>query len=831
MFASVPAFAASPTIEGEAFSNVGSTSATVSAQIGAEGSPATYHAEYGIDKVDESSTPVASIGAPESTVDVSSQLTGLQPGEEYHFRFVATNGLNETTYGTEVAFTTNASIGPSTSILPDERVYELVSPPGWTGEVYNNSKPGQRESDFYTERLVFQAAPNGEALAYVADPSASEGNGDRGKGVGNQWLARRSAAGWEASDILPAGEGESSEQAVETRYVGFSTDFSVGILTAKSPSIASMAQPQGPSPCSVLYSRASGGGLGALFTSSVTPRHCGRPLYAGASADGSQIFFQTEARLTQEAPEIGMSGEEEEEGCPENCDLYDSVGGGLSLVDILPEGKPAGGATFGGPPVGRSERAALQPPGLANAVSTDASRVFWTDTQAGPDMEHIYVRENGVTTVAVSEGAARYWTATSDGHYAFYTEGGKLLRFDTENGTREVLAGVGLKGEGAGVLGVIGTSEDGSYVYFVAEGALAPGAEPRVCQVAKEEPQEQEEKEGVPSAGSGCNLYFLHVGEAPKLVTVLAAIDNDQRRREYFCSGCFQAGDWQSALAARTAEVAPDGQSVVFESTRHLTGYDSSVVGYGIEVFVYEAGAERLSCVSCSPTGAPPVSEEGRGTPFSSEWFNSRGLGSYLPIHPGLSGAGETSMPHWLSANGSRVFFVASQPLVPQDTNGLQDVYEWEREGSSSCSAQASARYDGGCVFLLSSGESSDFSYLIDASTSGDDVFLSTRSQLAAQDGNDKVDVYDARVDGGFPEFKLACTGSGCQGVPPAPPIFATPSSVTFTGVGNFESTQKSAVKPKAKLKACKKGFARKQGRCVKKKRKKVAKRSKRGRN
>ena len=187
-------------------------------------------------------------------------------------------------------------------------------------------------------------------------------------------------------------------------------------------------------------------------------------------------------------------------------------------------------------------------------------------------------------------------------------------------------------------------------------------------------------------------------------------------------------------------------------------------------------------------------------------------------------------MPHWISADGSRVFFDTSQPLVSQDTNGLQDVYEWEREGAASCPTRAPARLDGGCIFLLSGGESADFSYLIDASVSGNDVFFSTRAQLVPRDANTKVDVYDARVNGGFPEFSLACTGSGCQGVPPAPPIFATPSSVTFGGVGNFEAPRKAVVKPKAKPKACKKGFTRKRGRCVKKKATKAGKRSKRGR-
>jgi hypothetical protein len=274
----------------------------------------------------------------------------------------------------------------------------------------------------------------------------------------------------------------------------------------------------------------------------------------------------------------------------------------------------------------------------------------------------------------------------------------------------------------------------------------------------------------------------------------------------------------------------------VFESTQHLTGYDPSTLlregRSGIEVFVYEAGTGRVFCVSCSPTGAPPISEAGSGS-TEKERNETEGSGSYLTIHPGLFDAGETAMPHWISADGSRVFFVTSQPLVARDTNGLQDVYEWEREGTLSCPVQAPARRAGGCVFLLSGGESPDFSYFIDASASGNDVFFSTISQLVEQDRNTKTDVYDARVGGGFPEFALACTGSGCQGAPPAPPIFATPSSVTFSGVGNFEPLRKAAVKPKAKPKACKRGFTRKHDKCikrVKKKANKAAKRSKRGR-
>jgi hypothetical protein len=173
---------------------------------------------------------------------------------------------------------------------------------------------------------------------------------------------------------------------------------------------------------------------------------------------------------------------------------------------------------------------------------------------------------------------------------------------------------------------------------------------------------------------------------------------------------------------------------------------------------------------------------------------------------------------HWISGDGQEVFFDTSQPLVPQDTNGLQDVYEWEREGTPSCPVQSPARPDGGCLFVLSGGESPDLSYLIDASASGENVFFSTRAHLVQVETGDKSEVYDARVNGGFPEYPLQCTGTGCQGVPAAPPIFATPSSVTFEGVGNFES--QPATTSTLSLK-CKQGRVKSRGKCVKPKVKK----------
>jgi hypothetical protein len=174
------------------------------------------------------------------------------------------------------------------------------------------------------------------------------------------------------------------------------------------------------------------------------------------------------------------------------------------------------------------------------------------------------------------------------------------------------------------------------------------------------------------------------------------------------------------------------------------------------------------------------------------------------------------------------VFFDSAVALVPQDTNDVRDVYEWERDGSGSC------RESPGCQYLLSGGANASESFLLDASANGSDVFFGSRAQLVREDNDEDFNVYDARIGGVQPVSPPACTGAGCQGVPPAPPIFATPSSVTFNGTGNFPPTAPVVVKHPVKKKAakCAKGKTRdKHGQCIKNKKSKKAKKTKRAGN
>jgi hypothetical protein len=405
----------------------------------------------------------------------------------------------------------------------------------------------------------------------------------------------------------------------------------------------------------------------------------------------------------------------------------------------------------------------------------------WTDlnTEVTPEdptgETRLFVRENAdaasAKTVQVDAsvgGGGEYLGASADGSLVLFAKAGDLYQYDVEAAATTDLA------HAAKVMGVVGSSDDGSHVYFVAGGVLA----------SNENANHESAVEGEP------NLY-LASGGMTTFIAKLSGEDNAYITN----SGNTEPphyGDWRTSFGERTAEVTPNGSHVVFMSRRSLTGYDNrggcaGESGRCPEVFVYDAGTQRLSCASCNPDGQPPVAVANNiEDPHAAELVG----GAFLPVPP-IYATG-TYQPRWISDDGSRVFFDTAEPLVPQDTNRVQDVYEWERSGAGSCTQPA------GCIYLISSNLGHDEAFFIDASASGNDVFFTSRAELVREDRGEAVEVYDARVGGGFPEPSQACTGTGCQGVPPAPPAFATPSSVTFNGAGNFPAPP-TAPPPKGK--------------------------------
>jgi hypothetical protein len=216
-------------------------------------------------------------------------------------------------------------------------------------------------------------------------------------------------------------------------------------------------------------------------------------------------------------------------------------------------------------------------------------------------------------------------------------------------------------------------------------------------------------------------------------------------------------------------------------SVASLTGYDNIDQGSGepisqagepvSQVYLYDAPNGELACASCNPSGARP-------TGFSE-----------LPVW-----ITPYEQPRYLSDDGGHLFFLSFDALAVNDTNGQQDVYEFERDGVGSCTAQSAAfsPTSGGCVYLVSSGNSSDWSYFLDASANGRDVFLSSRQRLVPADEDERFDVYDARIGGGFPPQPSPppdCVGEACR---PAqiPPATTSPASAGFAGQGNAKTNR-----------------------------------------
>jgi hypothetical protein len=604
-------------------------------------------------------------------------------------------------------------------------------------------------------------------------------------------------------NLQPA--GEKGLEIGSAYYQAFSPDLSVGVLESGSfevpsePVLAAGAPGEG---YAVLYSRSLAGedeGYQPLFTgkpANRTPQEfetAGVESTYGASPNplvfaGGSVGF---GRLLFEANGV-FAGVGRWEGSVGENNLFESVGGVLSLVNVLPGGGAAGGASFGG--------------GLdfSRVISEDGSRVFWTGDRSGCG-SGLFVSEGvgsgGERTVQVDAsqaggpgGGGQYWTASRDGSKVFFTdkdsaglttdtgpgEGESLYVYEVPTGRLTDLT-PGVEGDVEGLLGE-GERGSGQYtVYFVAKSDLASNTNVN----------------GLTAVAGEDNLYALKEGSPPAFVTILSPEDGNETNYQLAgAGGLGTIGDWVGDIGLRTAEVTPDGGSVVFMSNdQKFDGHYEEAGGFKLqEVYVYdsEAGGDgALFCASCARDGLKAESN-----PAVRETSH---LGGFLPVSDSL-----VVQPGLVSGDGSRVVFDANEPLVSGDTNGEIDAYEWERDGSGVCGEA------GGCVYLLSGGTAPTSSWLVGEDATGDNVFFVTRAQLSPEDTNEAYDVYDARVDGVQPVLPPACSGTGCQGIPGQAPTFATPSSVTFEGVGNFappsEATAPAKPKPKTKPAKCKQG-------------------------
>jgi Tol biopolymer transport system component len=815
------AFAAAPSVEEEFVLNVSSTSATLNAKINPGGSETSYRFEYGTSDAYGSRIPVPdhTLGLGSEGVAVASHVQGLEPSTTYHYRVVAINGEGEER-SADQTLTTEAAAGMPVSA--DGRQWELVSPA---------TKYGALVQPITFEGSPVQAAADGDAMAFATDgPTEKNPEGSRSLEM-TELLAMRGPAGWSAKDIQPPEQSVFGlELGVGQSYRLFSSDLGQSIVEPRGSTLLSSEATE-----QTLYLRDSASGVfKPLLTAGnvakgVTfggPNNTGGQRFADATPDLSHVIIESQVPLTESAVKSSpYSG------------LYEWANGQVQLVSVLPDGTVAPSALLGsrGPGVIGTTNANTQ-----NAVSPNGQYVVFAESGAD---SHLYLRdvisEETVKLDAPQGGPASgsseeglFEGASSEGNHVFFAYGEQLTsdshaqgeerdlyEFSVEPGSKlsgrlTDLSVDPNSGEAADVQGGIpGTGEDGSYVYFVAQGRLTNEPRPGcLAELTVTEREAEEKSQGgrCRATRGGDNLYL----SAPDAA-------NPDGRTTGFIATLTPADhfDWTFNSAERTSRVSPNGRYIAFMSDAPLTDYDNRDANSGTpdeEVYTYNAATGRLSCASCNPTGGRPVgvieSESGH-----QQWpkydstglWRERGLAANIPAWTGMENNVAIYQSRYLSNDG-RLFFNSADALVPTDTNGQVDVYEYSPAGVGGCSASAvtySPR-SGGCVNLLSSGTASEESAFLDASESGDDVFFLTAAQLARKDYDSSYDVYDAHLCSSEapciaePSTVPPCTTSdSCREAPGAQPAtFGPPSSATFSGAGNVApaSVKPEVVKKKA---------------------------------
>ena len=647
--------------------------------------------------------------------------------------------------------------------MPDCRAYELVS----TG--------AQSDVDPYV--YYGQAGPQGASTAVAAlgggqvlwDSSFPTPGSDSGSM--STWISTRESSGWAQTSqpLSPPGVAPSAAYVTLAAatpglsYVLFGVAAPVPPLGNPAPSFPSQYVLRNPDGSYTTV--ATGGEDEEIIESS---RLAGYSSYeegsrtgavAELSEDGSHVYFEARGQLAGDKHAAGDQLYEWSDGHLEVAALDSAATTcGATLGDMH-----AGSVMFHGP-IPEITGGALGH--IASAVSQDGSRVFFESPDPWAEIEteiysqgrcqqptDLYMREND-QTIDISapppgvtdRGDARFIGATPDGSRVFFTSPTQLTpsktntdpdlyEYDVEDGALTRLS-VGPPGyDDANVQSAVASS-DGSHVYFIATGQLLPS-------------------EGVRGQP---NLYVYENGAVHFIATVSPNLNLNNETGAVNASG----GEGLGYATGDAAFVTPSGDELVFEDTARLTTYDNDGAD---EIYRYDAPAGKISCVSCNPTGASPVSGS---TTLLGGFAALASIGSQLTNAPSPQVGRRV-----ISDNGDMVFFTSSEKLLPNvENSGVSNVYEW----------------NAGSLSLISNGKSPLPSQLIGASASGSEVFFTTFAPLVSQDSGEFDEIYDARIDGGFPAPSSAAPCGSletCRGAPATPPLFSGPASAAFSGPGN----------------------------------------------
>jgi hypothetical protein len=715
-----------------------------------------------------------------------------------------------------------AEVAPAAAGLPDRRAYELVT---------RYEENGREVGLSGIEASYGVPSVSGDAV----DWQSVGGCCGAAAAIANLYQSDRGAHGWQTKALTPV-PAEQPAGLLEVQAPMFTTPDLEQTIFASAASYALGAhRPPGADDLYLEYP------TGSLTWLSQGPFGSGSAPYSaefdGATPDAHKVVFSTAEQLTTNATALAPLTIP-----PQYLYVRDVERGTTQLVDVDDGGALLNpdGASLGSGGWLHEEPIPVDREGVTtNAISADGSKIFFetpppeVSDLPNNEVPHLFMRDladNRTTPLddPQSSGSARYEGAASDGSLVFFTsdEGldgaageRELYEFNTTTAPIGSAPPMSSAPISAGAFdGVSAISNDGTDVFLVAESVLAGNTNAQGRSATPGQP----------------NLYDYdtRMGRMTFLATI-APSDIDTCYPD--CASGRPTGLLDEPDVERPAYPTPDGAVFVFASTADLTGEDTEpattltagaaigqltidvadtagfsphqtvAIGSGpteeldtveaidgpteltlgeygshghrglsnerqvgervaevhAEIYRYDSESGSLLCISCTPPGVAPTESADLG---------AAGGGSYAP-------AGRAA---GMSADGTRIFFDSSDPLLPEVRRddgdaSVTNVYEWEN----------------GSVALISDGAEGG---LLDGTTpSGDDVFFSSGTRLVPSAAQDTVDIYDARVGGGFPQPPppaTQCLSQSCRPRESETVFLPTPGSATLFAVPNPEGPQ-----------------------------------------
>jgi hypothetical protein len=443
-----------------------------------------------------------------------------------------------------------------------------------------------------------------------------------------------------------------------------------------------------------------------ISTSSMNGNGAFAALYAGASQDGTRVFFRTQEKLAATDTDAFF-------------DIYERAGSTTTELSIGPAG---GNGTY---------------VSTYRGASADGSHVFFdtneplvaSDTDAACDDQDgktgpcvdVYERSGGSTTLLSTGPAggngsfnARFRDASDDGTHVLFTTREQLVAADTDqaidiydrSGGTTTLVSTGPAG-GNGDFDVVykGMSRDGLHVFFETGEQLVSG-----------------------DTDGASDVYDRSGGTTTRVST--------------------GASGGNGAFDASYRGSSADGGHVFFETPEPLTSGDTDT-----SVDVYDRSGGSTSLVSTGPSGgngSPDALYEGSSqggthvffqtterlvstdTDSSSDIYDrSGGSTTLLSVGPSGGNGPVDALYQGASQDGAHVFIGTTESLVPTDTDGRFDVYD---RSASTTTLLTTGPVGGNGAFDA---------FFRAASRDGSDVFFETSEALTSGDTDGLSDVYE----------------------------------------------------------------------------------------